>query len=125
MFFFFFSSRRRHTRSDRDWSSDVCSSDLNIKRMLAPTPYRVELLVGSLKASEKKRLHKDLAAGEVHAAVGTHALIQEAVSFDKLGLVVVDEQHRFGVLQRAALRERGFNPDALVVTATPIPRPLG
>src|SRR5947209_11545398 len=94
----------------------------NIKRMLAPTPYRVELLVGSLKASEKKRLHKDLAAGEVHAAVGTHALIQEAVSFNKLGLVVVDEQHRFGVLQRAALRERGYNPDVLVMTATPIPR---
>ena len=96
----------------------------NIKRMLAPTPYRVELLVGSLKASEKKRLHKDLAAGEVHAAIGTHALIQEAVSFDKLGLVVVDEQHRFGVLQRAALRERGYNPDVLVMTATPIPRSL-
>src|SRR5256714_1732252 len=96
----------------------------NIKRMLAPTPYRVELLIGSLKASEKKRLHKDLAAGEVHAAVGTHALIQEAVSFDKLGLVDVDEQHRFGVLQRAALRERGFNPDVLVMTATPIPRSL-
>src|SRR5256714_836908 len=96
----------------------------NIKRMLAPTPYRVELLIGSLKATEKKRLHKDLAAGDVHAAVGTHALIQEAVSFDKLGLVVVDEQHRFGVLQRAALRERGFNPDVLVMTATPIPRSL-
>ncbi|HZT57338.1 MAG TPA: DEAD/DEAH box helicase, partial [Pyrinomonadaceae bacterium] len=70
----------------------------NIKRLLAPTPYRVELLVGSLKASEKRRLHKDLAAGEIHAAVGTHALIQESVSFDKLGLVVIDEQHRFGVL---------------------------
>jgi len=96
----------------------------NIKRLLAKTPYRVELLVGSLKASEKKRLHRDLAAGEVHAAVGTHALIQEAVSFTKLGLVVIDEQHRFGVLQRAALRERGFNPDVLVMTATPIPRSL-
>src|SRR5205823_4792436 len=96
----------------------------NIKRMLAPTPYRVELLVGSLKASEKKRLHKDLAAGEVHAAVGTHALIQEAVSFNKLGLVVVDEQHRFGVLQRAEIRTRGFNPDVLVMAATPIPRSL-
>lgn len=96
----------------------------NIKRLLAPTPYRVELLVGSLKASEKRRLHRDLASGEVHAAIGTHALIQEAVSFAKLGLVVIDEQHRFGVLQRAALRERGFNPDVLVMTATPIPRSL-
>jgi ATP-dependent DNA helicase RecG len=96
----------------------------NIKRMLAETPFRVELLTGSLKAAEKRRLHKDLAAGEIHAAVGTHALIQEAVEFSKLGLVVIDEQHRFGVLQRAALRERGFNPDVLVMTATPIPRSL-
>ncbi|HEX7955568.1 MAG TPA: DEAD/DEAH box helicase, partial [Pyrinomonadaceae bacterium] len=96
----------------------------NIKRMLAPTPYRVEMLTGSLKAAEKRRLQRDVSAGEVHAAVGTHALIQEAVAFSKLGLVVIDEQHRFGVLQRAALRERGFNPDVLVMTATPIPRSL-
>jgi ATP-dependent DNA helicase RecG len=96
----------------------------NIKRMLARAPYRVELLTGSLKASEKRRLHKDLAAGEIHAGIGTHALIQETVSFSKLGLVVIDEQHRFGVLQRASLRERGFNPDVLVMTATPIPRSL-
>lgn len=96
----------------------------NIKRMLARTPYRVELLTGSLRAAEKRRLHAAIAAGEVHAAVGTHALIQESVAFHKLGLVVIDEQHRFGVLQRAALRERGFNPDVLVMTATPIPRSL-
>jgi ATP-dependent DNA helicase RecG len=96
----------------------------NVKRMLARTEHRVELLVGSLKAAEKKRLHRDIAAGEVHAVVGTHAVIQEAVGFARLGLVVIDEQHRFGVLQRAALRERGFNPDVLVMTATPIPRSL-
>ena len=96
----------------------------NVKRMLAETPYRVELLTGSLKAAEKRRLQRDLAAGEIHAAIGTHALIQDAVEFGKLGLVVIDEQHRFGVLQRAALRERGFNPDVLVMTATPIPRSL-
>ncbi|MDT5159513.1 MAG: ATP-dependent helicase RecG [Acidobacteriota bacterium] len=96
----------------------------NIKRMLSETPFRVELLTGSLKAAEKRRLHRDLAAGEIHAAIGTHALIQEAVEFSRLGLVVIDEQHRFGVLQRAALRERGFNPDVLVMTATPIPRSL-
>ncbi|HYY57883.1 MAG TPA: ATP-dependent DNA helicase RecG [Pyrinomonadaceae bacterium] len=96
----------------------------NIKRLLASTPYRVELLTGSLRATEKRRLHKDVAAGEVHACVGTHALIQESVSFHKLGLVVIDEQHRFGVLQRAELRTRGFNPDVLVMTATPIPRSL-
>ncbi|HEV2915606.1 MAG TPA: ATP-dependent DNA helicase RecG [Pyrinomonadaceae bacterium] len=96
----------------------------NIKRLLAPTPYRVELLTGSLRAAEKRRLHRDVAAGEVHACVGTHALIQEAVAFHKLGLVVIDEQHRFGVLQRAEIRTRGFNPDVLVMTATPIPRSL-
>nr|MBA3438903.1 ATP-dependent DNA helicase RecG [Pyrinomonadaceae bacterium] len=96
----------------------------NIKRLLAQTPYRVELLRGSLRASEKRRVHQAIAAGEVHAAIGTHALIQEAVQFQRLGLVVIDEQHRFGVLQRAALRERGFNPDVLVMTATPIPRSL-
>lgn len=96
----------------------------NIKRLLAPTPYRVELLTGSLRAAEKRRLHKDLAAGDIHAVVGTHALIQDAVAFDKLGLIVIDEQHRFGVLQRAELRTRGFNPDVLVMTATPIPRSL-
>ncbi|HEX8286277.1 MAG TPA: ATP-dependent DNA helicase RecG [Pyrinomonadaceae bacterium] len=96
----------------------------NVKRMLAETPYRVELLTGSIKAAEKRRLQRDLAGGEIHAAIGTHALIQEAVEFSKLGLVVIDEQHRFGVLQRAALRERGFNPDVLVMTATPIPRSL-
>ncbi|HEX8845527.1 MAG TPA: ATP-dependent DNA helicase RecG [Pyrinomonadaceae bacterium] len=96
----------------------------NIKRLLALTPYRVELLIGSLRASEKRRLHKDLAAGEIHAVIGTHALIQETVAFQKLGFVVIDEQHRFGVLQRAELRTRGFNPDVLVMTATPIPRSL-
>ncbi|HEV2762919.1 MAG TPA: ATP-dependent DNA helicase RecG, partial [Pyrinomonadaceae bacterium] len=96
----------------------------NVKRLLAPTPYRVELLTGSLRAAEKRKLHSAIAEGEVNCCIGTHALIQEAVSFDKLGLVVIDEQHRFGVLQRAALRERGFNPDVLVMTATPFPRSL-
>jgi ATP-dependent DNA helicase RecG len=96
----------------------------NLKRLLARTSYRTELLIGSLRAAEKRRLHVDIAAGEVHLCVGTHALIQEAVQFHKLGVVVIDEQHRFGVLQRAALRERGFNPDVLVMTATPIPRSL-
>jgi ATP-dependent DNA helicase RecG len=96
----------------------------NLKRLLARTPHRTELLIGSLRAAEKRRLHSAIAAGEVHLCVGTHALIQEAVQFSKLGVVVIDEQHRFGVLQRASLRERGFNPDVLVMTATPIPRSL-
>ncbi|MEP6924940.1 MAG: ATP-dependent DNA helicase RecG, partial [Pyrinomonadaceae bacterium] len=96
----------------------------NVKKILAKTPFRVELLTGGLKASEKRKLQADLAAGEINAAIGTHALIQEAVTFEKLGLIVIDEQHRFGVMQRAALRERGYSPDVLVMTATPIPRSL-
>src|SRR5690242_5821386 len=96
----------------------------NIKRLLAKTPYRVELLTGSTRAKEKRQLQAALNAGEIHACIGTQALIQEAVAFDKLGLVVIDEQHRFGVMQRAELRDRGLNPDVLVMTATPIPRSL-
>lgn len=96
----------------------------NARKLFAETPYRVELLVGSLKAAEKRKIQKAIADGEVQAVIGTHALIQEAVEFEKLGLAVIDEQHRFGVLQRAELRARGWNPDILVMTATPIPRSL-
>ena len=95
-----------------------------VKRILASSPYRIELLSGSMKSGEKKRLRAAITAGEVHAVIGTHALIQEAVAFQQLGLVVIDEQHRFGVMQRAELRSRGENPDVLVMTATPIPRSL-
>jgi ATP-dependent DNA helicase RecG len=69
-------------------------------------------------------LQSELAAGEIHACIGTHALVQEQVSFKNLALAVIDEQHRFGVMQRAELRARGINPDVLVMTATPIPRSL-
>ncbi|HKY26852.1 MAG TPA: ATP-dependent DNA helicase RecG [Pyrinomonadaceae bacterium] len=96
----------------------------NIKRLLRASPYRVELLTGSLRAAEKRRLHAELASGDIKACIGTHALVQESVSFKNLGLAVIDEQHRFGVMQRAELRARGFNPDVLVMTATPIPRSL-
>ncbi|MEK6286688.1 MAG: ATP-dependent DNA helicase RecG [Acidobacteriota bacterium] len=96
----------------------------NIKRMLASAPYRVEVLTGSLATARKRRLHADIEAGEVDLVIGTHALIQEAVKFHNLGFVVIDEQHRFGVLQRAELIKRGYNPDVLVMTATPIPRSL-
>ena len=96
----------------------------SIKRLLARTSYRVELLTGSLRSAEKRRLQTALTNGEINAVIGTQALIQEAVAFDKLGLVVIDEQHRFGVMQRAELRARGLNPDVLVMTATPIPRSL-
>ncbi len=96
----------------------------NIKRMLASTDYRVELLTGSLATARKRELHAAIEAGEVDLVVGTHALIQEGVNFHKLGFVVIDEQHRFGVMQRAELMNRGYNPDVLVMTATPIPRSL-
>jgi ATP-dependent DNA helicase RecG len=96
----------------------------NIKRWLASGNYRVELLIGSMKAKEKQAIHDALKSGEIDVIVGTHALIQEGVEFHKLGLAVIDEQHRFGVMQRAELRRRGVNPDVLVVTATPIPRSL-
>jgi ATP-dependent DNA helicase RecG len=96
----------------------------NVRRWLANSTYRVELLTGSLKAKEKREIQEAIASGDVDLIVGTHALIQEAVQFRKLGFAVVDEQHRFGVLQRAELRRRGVNPDVLVVTATPIPRSL-
>ena len=95
----------------------------NMKRWLAGK-YRVELLTGSLKAKEKREVQAAIAAGDVDVVVGTHAVIQEAVSFHKLGFAVIDEQHRFGVMQRAALRRLGLNPDVLVMTATPIPRSL-
>jgi ATP-dependent DNA helicase RecG len=96
----------------------------NAKKLFDQTPYKVDLLTGSLKAAEKRRVQRMIADGEIHAVIGTHAIIQDAVEFEKLGLAVVDEQHRFGVLQRAELRARGYNPDILVMTATPIPRSL-
>jgi ATP-dependent DNA helicase RecG len=96
----------------------------NIRRWLAHTTYRVELLTGSLRAKAKREVQDAIAAGDVDLVVGTHALVQEAVQFKKLGLAVIDEQHRFGVLQRAEIRRRGMNPDVLVMTATPIPRSL-
>jgi len=84
----------------------------------------VTLLTGSMKAAEKKSVHERLARGEIRAVIGTHALIQDAVSFASLGLVVIDEQHRFGVRQRAALTRGATPPHVLVMTATPIPRTL-
>ncbi len=96
----------------------------NAKKIFENSPYRVDLLTGSLRAAQKRKVQGDIAKGEIQAVIGTHAVIQDAVEFEKLGLAVVDEQHRFGVLQRAQLRQRGFNPDILVMTATPIPRSL-
>jgi len=88
-------------------------------------PLKVELLTSRVGASERRRILADLAAGDVDIAIGTHALIQDDIGFRSLGVAVIDEQHRFGVEQRAALREKsagGAVPDVLVMTATPIPR---
>ena len=85
---------------------------------------KVVLLTGSLKDMEKKELQDRIENGDVDIVVGTHALIQEGISFRRLGLVVIDEQHRFGVIQRGSLRKKGSAPDVLVMTATPIPRTL-
>jgi len=83
-----------------------------------------ELLIGGLKTTERKRRLKAIVSGEVDIIIGTHALIQEGVDFAKLGLAIIDEQHRFGVAQRLKLRKKGTTPDVLVMTATPIPRSL-
>ena len=87
-------------------------------------PLTIALLIGSLSSSEKEKLHDKIRQGEIDIVVGTHALIQKEVEFNKLGLAVIDEQHRFGVLQRSGLRQKGFNPHVLVMTATPIPRTM-
>lgn len=87
-------------------------------------PVRVALLTGAMPASERDEMLAALAAGEVDIAIGTHALIQKGVEFRDLALAVVDEQHRFGVEQRAALRQKGQQPHMLVMSATPIPRSL-
>jgi len=92
--------------------------------LLNSLPVKVRLLTGSLKPKEKKEILSEIENGEAQIVIGTHALIQEGVNFKKLGLVVIDEQHRFGVMQRATLIEKGYNPDVLIMTATPIPRTL-
>ena len=97
---------------------------LGIRRTMESLGVKVTLLSGSLPAKEKRAALAAVASGEAHIAVGTHALIQDDVVFHRLGLGVVDEQHRFGVMQRAALKQKGFSPDVLVMTATPIPRTL-
>lgn len=94
------------------------------KRLLEPIGYVVGTLTGSSTAREKQQMKKLIAEGLVHVVVGTQALIQEDVRFAKLGLAIVDEQHRFGVRQRLELFRKGEQPDVLVMTATPIPRTL-
>ena len=95
-----------------------------IRRLLAGTRFRVELVTGGVPAATRKHVARQIAAGQVDLVVGTHALVQESTAFHALGLAIIDEQHRFGVLQRATLRAKGLRPDMLVMTATPIPRTL-
>jgi ATP-dependent DNA helicase RecG len=97
---------------------------INLHRLFQPLGISVELLVGRLSNKQRQQARERIATGRGMVAVGTHALIQEGVSFARLGLAIVDEQHRFGVLQRAALRDKGIMPHVLVMTATPIPRTL-
>ena len=91
---------------------------------LLPLPLTVALLIGDITQSRKQELQQRILDGDIDIVIGTHALIQKGVEFCRLGLAVVDEQHRFGVTQRSALRQKGFSPHVLVMTATPIPRTL-
>ncbi len=96
----------------------------NLSGTLQTLGLRTILVRGGDKASVKKTQAEQLASGDIHVAIGTHALIQQGVRFKNLGLAVVDEQHKFGVLQRKTLIDKGYKPDVLVLTATPIPRTL-
>ncbi len=95
-----------------------------VSKLLAPFGLHVVLLTGNQRSKERAAARDALATGQAAVAIGTHALIQEDVGFEKLGLAIVDEQHRFGVEQRDALRQKGYHPHMLVMTATPIPRTL-
>ncbi|WP_078430691.1 ATP-dependent DNA helicase RecG [Alkalihalobacterium alkalinitrilicum] len=96
----------------------------SITELLSPYGIEVALLSGSIKGKKRREQLERVRTGEIHVVVGTHALIQDDVHFKKLGLVITDEQHRFGVEQRRILRDKGENPDVLFMTATPIPRTL-
>jgi ATP-dependent DNA helicase RecG len=97
---------------------------LSARRILAPVEYGVDLVVSGRRRTEREDVLERIASGATKLAVGTHALIEDPVTFRKLGMVIVDEQHRFGVLQRKRLIEKGASPHVLVMTATPIPRTL-
>ena len=94
----------------------------NIKNILSGTNMRIDILVGSMKKKEKDEVVEKLAKGKIDFLIGTHALLSENVIFKNLGLVITDEQHRFGVNQRASLKNKGILPDTLYMSATPIPR---
>ncbi len=97
---------------------------INAKRILGPLNYNIGVIRGGIRKSEKEALLESIARGETQVIIGTHALVEDRTAFNKLGLVIVDEQHRFGVVQRHQLMAKGENPNTLVMTATPIPRTL-
>jgi len=105
-------------------------ANIESKFEIRNSKFEIRLLIGSLTPSEKEQIHEEAAAGEADIIIGTHALIQEGVEFEDLGLAIIDEQHRFGVAQRATLRQKGIAeagpvcPHVLVMSATPIPRSL-
>lgn len=96
----------------------------NISKLVENLGVKVSLLIGGQKKNERQRILDEIKKGKAQIIIGTHALIEENVDFHKVGLVVIDEQHRFGVLQRSELIKKGFYPDVLIMTATPIPRTL-
>ena len=97
---------------------------ITLTRWLGASRHRVALLSGKITAAERRTLLPSIERGDIHLVVGTHALVQEQVKFRALALAIIDEQHRFGVLQRGMLATKGLHPDVLVMTATPIPRTL-
>src|SRR5881396_3348159 len=97
---------------------------LNAKRILSPLNYRIAVVRRGIKKAEKQELLEKIASGEIQVIVGTHALLEERTLFKSLGMVIIDEQHRFGIVQRLQLMAKGENPNTLVMTATPIPRTL-
>lgn len=97
---------------------------LVLSKLFAPLGINVGILISSMKQTTKLEILKDLQSGALDVVVGTHALLEEGIQFKRLGLVVIDEQHKFGIVQRALLRKKGEIPDCLVMTATPIPRTL-
>lgn len=96
----------------------------NLSQILRPSRFEPVRLTGAMTVKQRRAVWDKLASGDTQLVVGTHTLVQDAVRFEALGLVIIDEQHRFGVVQRATLREKGLDPDVLVMTATPIPRTL-
>jgi ATP-dependent DNA helicase RecG len=97
---------------------------LNFIELFKKFDIKIELITGSLNNSQRKKIEEEIASGKTDLIIGTHALFQESIEYKKLALVVIDEQHRFGVEQRHSLKEKGDSPDFLIMTATPIPRSM-